>query len=311
MSERVWAEKYRPKTIAECVLPESISSMVTAAISNDDVQHMIFSGPPGTGKTSLCYAIASELDADLLYLNCSLDTSIDSIRSSVVSFSSSVSLSGGNKIVLFDEGEGMSAAAQNAMKGVIESFSNTRFFFTTNSLAKIIPALHSRALIVDFCAQPNEKPKLAAKMFKRTIEILKKENIEFSQPAVAEIVNKFFPDFRKTLNELQRYSSGGKIDTGILIGSTTSYSELLDAIKNKDFKSAKKWVGENADVEMLVLFRDFYDNCHIYFKPESIPQIILILSDYGYKSTFAVDQSITLTAALIEIMLLDGIKDNG
>jgi DNA polymerase III delta prime subunit len=310
MSEKVWAEAWRPKTVADCILPDSVASMITSAIKNNSLQHLILSGPPGTGKTSICNAIANDMDADLLSINCGLTPSIDVIRSSVVSFSSSVSLNGGIKIVLFDEADSLSNQAFLSLKGVIEEFSNTRFFFTTNSLSKIIPAIQSRALLIDFNAQASDKPKLASKMFKRVLGILTTNNIEFDKAVVAQIVNKFFPDFRKTLNELQRYSAAGKIDSGILLGSSKeTFAELLNGIKTKDFKVVRRWVGENADIEMQTLFRDFYDNSNDYFKPETIPQIILIMSDYGYKSTAAVDQTITLMAAIIEIMLLDPIKD--
>jgi DNA polymerase III delta prime subunit len=310
MSEKVWAEAWRPKTVAECILPDSVANMITSAIENNSLQHLILSGPPGTGKTSICIAIANDMDADLLSINCGLTPSIDVIRSSVVSFSSSVSLNGGIKIVLFDEADSLSNQAFMSLKGVIEEFSNTRFFFTTNSLSKIIPAIQSRALLIDFNAQVSDKPKLASKMFKRVLGILTTNNIEFDKAVVAQIVNKFFPDFRKTLNELQRYSATGKIDSGILLGSSKeTFAELLTGIKNKDFKVVRRWVGENADIEMQSLFRDFYDNSSDYFKPETIPQIILLMSDYGYKSTAAVDQTITLMAAMIEIMLLDPIKD--
>jgi DNA polymerase III delta prime subunit len=310
MSEKVWAEAWRPKTVADCILPDSVASMITSAIKNNSLQHLILSGPPGTGKTSICNAIANDMDADLLSINCGLTPSIDVIRSSVVSFSSSVSLNGGIKIVLFDEADSLSNQAFLSLKGVIEEFSNTRFFFTTNSLSKIIPAIQSRALLIDFNAQASDKPKLASKMFKRVLGILTTNNIEFDKAVVAQIVNKFFPDFRKTLNELQRYSAAGKIDSGILLGSSKeTFAELLNGIKTKDFKVVRRWVGENADIEMQTLFRDFYDNSNDYFKPETIPQIILIMSDYGYKSTAAVDQTITLMAAMIEIMLLDPIKD--
>lgn len=310
ISDPVWAEKYRPVKVEDCILPEATLKMVQASITSNNLQHLILAGPPGTGKTSLCYAIAHDLDADILYLNCGMDSSIDNIRSSVVSFSSTVSLSGGVKIVLFDEADSLSAQAFNSLKGAIEEFSNTRYFFTTNSLSKIIPAIQSRALIIEFSVSASEKPKLAAKMFKRVLTILQSNNIEYETPVVAQIVNKFFPDFRKTLNELQRYSTTGKIDSGILLGtSKESYKELLVSIKNKDFKVARKWVGENSDVELISIFRDFYDNCFEYFNPHAIPQIILIMSDYGYKSCSAVDQQITLMAAIVEIMLLEPIKD--
>jgi len=309
-NEKVWAEAHRPKTVADCILPEETIKMVQAAIASNSIQHLILTGPPGTGKTSLCYAIAHDLESDILAINCGLDSSIDNIRSSVISFSSSVSLTGATKIVLFDEADSLSANAMNALKGMIESFSSTRYFFTTNSLAKIIPAIQSRALIIEFTAMASEKPKLAGKMFKRVLAILKINDIKFEAHVVAQIVNKFFPDFRKTLNELQRYSVTGKIDSGILLGdSSASYKELLAAVKDKDFKAMRRWVGENADIEMMILFRDFYENCFEYFKPETIPQMILLMSDYGYKSTFAVDQQITLSAALIEMALLDPVKD--
>jgi replication factor C small subunit len=278
--------------------------MVDDAISNNNLQHLMFYGSAGTGKTTLCRAIANDLGADLLYLNCSLDSSIDNIRSSVVSFSSSVSLSGGNKIVLLDEAEGMSAQAQNALKGVVEEFSNTRFFFTTNSVSKMIDPLKSRCLVIDFSVTSAEKPKLAAAMFKRVLGILEKEKIAYDKKVVAEVVNKFFPDFRRTLNEIQRYAASGTIDSGILIENTAAtYDDLIAALKAKDFKKVRSWVSENADADSSQLFREFYDNAYVHFEPQCIPSVILILADYGYKSTAAVDQTINLMAALIEIMI--------
>lgn len=309
-SEKVWAEKYRPVSVEDCILPEATLKLIQNAIAKDEIQHLILSGPPGTGKTSLCYAIGHDMGADVLYINCGLNNSIDNIRSDVVSFSSSVSLSDSIKIVLFDEADSLSAQAMNSLKGAIEEFSSTRYFFTTNSLAKIIPAIQSRALILEFSTPAAEKPKLAAKMFKRVLTILKTNNVEFDPAAVAQIINKFFPDFRKTLNELQRYSASGKIDSGILLSaSRETFRELLNSLKTKDFKGMRKWVGENSDVETMALFRDFYDNCFEYFEPNSIPQMILLMADYGDKATRAVDQQINLTAALIEMAMLDPVKD--
>lgn len=300
----VFAEHYRPKKIADCILPEETKKMVVDSISSGNIPHYLFSGGPGQGKTSLAYAIANELDADVLYINCSLNTGIDEIRSSVVGFSSSISLSGGNKIVILDEIEGMSANASNSLKGIYEAFSNVRFIATTNHLGKVIDALKSRSVIVEFKVDSKEKPKLAAQMFKRVLAILNERGIKYDQKVVAEVVNKFFPDFRRTLNEIQKYSASGSIDSGILINaSKATYKDLVTSLADKNFKGMRTWVGENSGEEPSSLFRDFYDNAFEYMVPESVPTLVLLLADYQFKSTHAVDQSINTAAALTEIMV--------
>jgi DNA polymerase III delta prime subunit len=278
--------------------------MVKDAIKSNNLPHFIFAGPAGTGKTSLAYAIANELDADVLYLNCSLNTSIDDIRASVVGYSSSVSLSGGSKIVILDEMEGMSANAANSLKGIYEQFPNVRFIATTNHLGKVIDALKSRSVVIEFKIDGKEKPKLAMAMFKRSRTILDERGITYDPKVVAEVVNKFFPDFRRTLNELQRYSSSGSIDSGILLNQTkTSYRELVKALSEKDFKAMRTWVGENSGDDPSNLFRDFYDNCMEYVEPASVPSLILLLADYQFKATHAVDQQINTSAFLVETMV--------
>ena len=301
---KVWAERYRPNKIVDCILPQATKKMVQDAIASGNIPHLLLSGSAGTGKTTMARAIANELGADMLYLNCSLDSSIDHIRSSVVSFSSSVSLSGGSKIVLLDEIDGLSSQAMNSLKGVVEEFSNTRFFATTNSLSKVIDPLKSRCLVVEFTADSVEKPKMAIQMFKRTLNILDKENIEYDKKVVAEIVNKFFPDFRRTLNEMQRYAVSGKIDSGILLSSSkATFKELVKALSDKDFSSMRKWVGENADMDPSQLYRDFYDNAYEYFETASLPQMILLLGKYQYQACFSVDQTINTATFLTEIMI--------
>lgn len=304
LNEKVWAEFYRPKTIDDCILPDDMKTSIKDAIASGNIPHYLMAGPAGTGKTSTAYAIATALDADVLYLNCSLNTSIDEIRTTVVGFSSSVSLSGTVKIVLLDEIEGMSSNAANSLKGIYESFPNVRFIATTNHLGKVIDALRSRSVVIEFRVDGKDKPKLAMQMFKRVRTILDERSVTYEPKIVAEVVNKFFPDFRRTLNEIQRYASSGAIDSGILLNQTkATYKELVATLSSKDFGGMRKWVGEHSADEPAIMFRDFYDNCFEYFEQASVPTLILFLADYQFKSAHAVDQSINTAAFLTEIMV--------
>jgi len=300
----VFAEHYRPKTIDDCILPSATKQMIKNAVSSGSVPHFLFAGTAGIGKTSLARSICNELNADLLYINASLETSIDVIRTKIIGFSSSVSLSDSFKIILLDEAEGLSPQASNSLKAIFEEFPNVRYILTTNNLAKVIDPIKSRCVVIDFKIDAAEKPALALQMFKRVSSILKERNIEFDKKVVADVVNKFFPDFRRTLNEIQRYSTGGKIDSGILLShSKTSYRDLIKLLTEKDFKGMRQWVGENADSDPAALFKDFYDNAYEYFEPQTIPNVILLLSDYQFKAIHAVDPSINLAAFLVEIMM--------
>jgi DNA polymerase III delta prime subunit len=300
----LFAEKYRPKTLDEMIISDDTRKMIRDSIKNGDIPNMILHGAAGTGKTSVCKVIANELNADLMYINASMERSIDVIRDRVTSFSSTVSLSGGHKIVLFDEADGLTQISQNSLKGVVEEFTSTRFFFTTNHINKIIDPIKSRCVNISFKIGAAEKPKLASNFFKRVCYILDQENIKYQKQVVAELVTKFFPDFRRTLNELQRYSSSGEIDVGILVNSNEqSFKDLFSAMKEKDFTSVRKWVGAHSDVDPQILFREFYDSSFNLFEPQCIPQIILILSDYGYKSTHSVDIEILIAAFCVEVMV--------
>lgn len=305
----IWAEQYRPSNIDECILPTQTKKALREAIDSGNIQHLLMFGPPGTGKTSACRAIANELQSDLMYINASLERSIDIIRNQVVSFSSSVSFSGGLKIVLLDEFDGMLSTQQNALKGVIEEFPNARFFFTSNHINKVIDPIKSRCVNINFKIDNKEKPLLASRFFKRVSHILKEKNVEFEPAVVAELVTKYFPDFRRTLNELQRYAVGGKIDSGILANQNAeSFKDLFDAMRKSDFMAVRKWTASNSDIDPHVLFRDIYDNGNDLFDVKCLPQIILILADYSFKATHSVDPEILVTAAMTEIMVTGKFK---
>ena len=299
----VWAEKYRPKTLEDAILPDATKKMVADAMANSSVPHFLFTGSAGTGKTTLARIIASTLDCDLLFINASLETGIDNIRMKVVQFASSVSFSGNGKMVLFDEFDGASTAAQQSLRGIIEEFPSTKFIFTCNFKNKVIDAIHSRCVVVDFKTSQAESPKLQTKFFRRVLTILKTESIEADNGVVAELVKKYYPAFRRTLNELQRYAAGGKIDSGILLNqSEAQFSELFTALEKKNFKDMRNWVGNNPDIDPVTIFRTLYDLSATKLKPQCVPGIILTLADYSYKSAFVADPQIVVSACLVEFM---------
>jgi DNA polymerase III delta prime subunit len=299
----ILAERYRPKTIDDCILPQTTKKQLKDAIASGNVPNFLFYGPAGTGKTSAARAIANELGADIMYINASLERNLDIIRNQVTAFSSSVSFGGGIKIVLLDEFDGMLALQQNALKGVIEEFTNARFFFTSNHVNKIVDPIRSRCVNIDFNITASQKADVAGKFFKRVVSILTAEGIEFEKPVVAELVKKHFPDFRRTLNEIQRNSLDGKLDaTALSTESAQSFKELFQAIKDREYFQVRKWVASHSDVDAHILFREIFDNAKDLLNERCIPSIVMIISDYQFKAAHAVDQEILITAFCIELM---------
>lgn len=306
-AEYLWAQKYRPKTIDECILPERIKNLVKSEISKGECPHFLFSGSAGMGKTTLAYVIANELGSDTLYINASMENGIDVLRTKIQSFASTVSLSeSGPKIVIMDEADGITPIMQGALKGFLESFSaNCRFIFTCNLKHKIIEPIQSRCTVIDFNYTPVEKPKIAAAFFKRVIEILENEKVKYEQKVVAKLVEKNFPDFRKTLNELQKAAaiSNGNIGPEIFVNQTSdSINELIKFLKENNFNEMRKWVAQNEDIEPAIIFRGIYDAAKNSMNANSLAELILILAEYGYRSAFVIDQQINTTACMIEIM---------
>ncbi len=299
----VWAEKYRPKTLDDCILPAATKQQLKDMVKSGNITHLLMTGSAGTGKTTAARAIIADMDGEFLFINSSLENGIDTIRTKVMQYSSSVSLEGKPKFVLFDEFDGVSRNSQQALRGIIEEFKNIRFFFTGNYKNQIIDAIVSRTISIDFSIPNTERSKLQTQFFKRVVEILKTENVEFETKTVVELITKHFPDNRRILNELQRYSAGGKIDSGILIDQAkNNMSELIVALKEKNFPEMRKWVSKNGDIEPQTIFRELYDMASEQMKPACIPQLVMTLADYGYKSTHSVDQEILVAAALTEVM---------
>lgn len=303
LEQAVWSEKYRPSKVEDCILPSSTKKHVMDMIESGNITHLLLSGVAGTGKTTLARAIINEMDGEMMFINASLENGIDVIRTKVMQFSSTVSLEGKPKFLLFDEFDGLSRNGQDALRGIIEEFKNVRFFFTCNFKNRIIDAIISRTVEINFTIPASEKSKLQSQFFKRILEILKKENVEFDQKAVAELIQKSYPDNRKILNELQRYASGGKIDAGVLIDqSKTHMKDLMKLLKEKNFTEMRKWVAKNTDIEPQLLFREIYESANELLQPSCIPQVIILLADYGFKATHSVDQEILVAASLTELM---------
>jgi DNA polymerase III delta prime subunit len=303
----LWVEKYRPQKIDDCILPESLKKTFKDYVTQGELPHMLLCGTAGVGKTTIAKALCNEIGAEYIVLNGS-DTGghVDTLRLLVKGFATTVSLTDSKKVVIMDEADYMQAqSTQPALRNYMEEFSaNCRFIFTANYKNRIIEPIHSRCAVIDFKLEPKDKQELAASFFKRATTILKQESIEFDPKVVAELITKHFPDYRRILNELQRYSVSGKIDSGILVNvSQESYKDLVKFLKEKDFTNARKWVGKNSDSDAVALFRELYDNSVEYLDQGSIPALVLILAKYQYQGAFVADHQLNIMAALTEIMV--------
>jgi DNA polymerase III delta prime subunit len=301
----LWVEKYRPKTIDECILSDTLKSTLMQYVHEGQIPNFLFHGSAGVGKTTVAKAICNQIGAEYLFINGSDESGIDVLRTKIKSFASTISLTNAKKIVILDEADYLNPnTTQPALRAFIEEFANNcRFIFTCNYKNRIIEPLHSRTAVIDFTYPSDQKNLIAGLFYKRVIKILKQENIEFDQKVVAELIKQYFPDYRRIINELQRYSISGKIDTGIFVNlSNESYKQLFQLLKSKKFNDVRKWVGENSDKDTTKIFSQLYSYSDQFVDQSSVPSLIIILADYQYKDSFVIDHELNLMACLTEIM---------
>jgi len=303
----LWVEKYRPKTIEECVLPMSLKSTFSDMVAKGEPQNLLFSGSAGVGKTTVAKALCNEMGSDWILINCSEEGNIDTLRTKIRQFASTVSLSGDvKKVVILDEFDYSNAnSIQPALRGAIEEFANNcRFILTCNYKSRIIEPIHSRCTCIDFVLPTSEKPQIAAKMMERCMFILNSEGIKFDKKVLGQLITKHFPDMRRILNELQRYSVSGTIDVGILT-SVTDYEikNLVTSLRNKDFAGVRRWAALNAETSPQEVYRKIYDALGEVLENQSIPEAILILAETQYRSAFVADQEINMVACLVQLMM--------
>jgi len=307
MNNTLWVEKYRPETIDDCILPVLTKDVFLSIVDSGEIPNLLLTGSPGIGKTTVAKALCNQLDCDWLMINGSDEgRMIDTLRTTVVNYASTVSLSGGKKVIIIDEADYMNKdSVQPALRGVIEEFSkNCRFIFTCNFKNRIIPALHSRCSVVDFTIDKKDKPAIAGEMLRMVKKILDKEGVKHEEVVLADLVLKHFPDFRRVINELQKYSLNGVIDEGILKQSSDeNFDELFNALRGKNFSVMRKWVAQNIDNDHVRLYRQIYDTLNNRFEKKSIPQAVLLIADYSYKSAFVADQEVNMVACLTEMMM--------
>jgi len=305
MENYLWVEEYRPSDVNSCILPQSLKDTFREFIEKGNIPNLILSGGPGVGKTTIAKAVIEELGATYMMINGSEESGIDVLRTKIKNFASTVSLEGGRKYLILDEADYLNPqSTQPALRGFMEEFhKNCGFILTCNYKNRLIQPLHSRCSVIDFTIPKSEKRNLAQSFMNRVIDILKKQDIKYEKRVVAEIINKYFPDWRRSLNELQRYSVSGEIDAGILVDiSETNIKELIVSMKNKEFTNVRKWVVDNLDNDPVRLFRSVYDSLYDFLEPGSIPHVVIILGEYQYKSAFVADQEINLMACFTEIM---------
>ena len=305
MEKYLWVEEYRPKTVEQCILPKELKNTFSKFVKQGSVPNLILTGTAGVGKTTIAKAMLDEIGSTYMMINGSDESGIDVLRTKIKNFASTVSLEGGRKYLIIDEADYLNPqSTQPALRGIIEEFSeNCGFILTCNYIMRLIEPLRSRCPPVEFSIPNSQKQELAAEFCDRTIMILKEQNIEYDKRVVAEVVLKYFPDWRRVLNELQRYSVSGTIDAGILVNiSETNIKNLMGEMKKKEFTNVRKWVVDNLDNDTSRLFRKLYDNLYNYVDGGSIPHVVVILAEYQYKAAFVSDQEINLMACLTEIM---------
>ena len=301
----LWVEKYRPRKVADTILPHQLKDTFQKVVDEGTIPNMLFSGSAGLGKTTIARAICNELDVDYIVINGSEEGNIDTLRGKIKQFASTVSLSGGYKVVILDEADYLNPqSTQPALRGFIEEFSNNcRFILTCNFKNRIIEPLHSRCGVYEFNTTKKDLAGLAAQFMKRMKSILEEEGVSYEEMAVADLIMKFAPDWRRVINECQRYSLTGFIDSGVTKNLTDdNYDSLFKLLKEKDFKKMRTWVANNIDTDAAAIFRAVYDRAVAKVKPESLPQLILILADYQYKNSFVADHELNVVACLTEVM---------
>jgi replication factor C small subunit len=305
MEHLLWTEKYRPQTVDDCILPDRLKQPFQEYVNQKQIPNLLLAGGAGVGKTTIAKAMCNEIGCDFMVINGSDESGIDTFRTKIKNYASSMSLTGGRKVIIIDEADYLNPnSTQPALRNAIEEFaSNCSFIFTCNYKNRIIEPLHSRCAVIDFGLKNGEKAKMASAFFKRIQSILQSEKIDADEKVLAELIKKHFPDFRRVLNELQRYSQFGKIDTGILVQiADISVDELSKHIIAKDFGAIRKWVASH-EIDNTTLFRKLYDTLSDTLKPSSVPQAVVILADYQYKAAFVADQEINTVACLTEIMV--------
>jgi len=302
----LWVEKYRPKTIADTILPADLKKIFQNFVDTNTIPNLLLTGKPGVGKTTVAKAMLEEIGADYIVINGSMNGNIDTLRNEIKDFASSMSFGGGRKVVIIDEADYLNMqSTQPALRNFMEEYSsNCGFILTCNLKNRIMEPLQSRCSVIDFKISNTDKSKLALEFMKRLMTILEKEGVEYDKKVLVELITMHFPDWRRVLNESQRYAATGKIDSGILRNfSDDSYKTLIEHLKKKNFTEMRKWVHENSDIDPLVVMRTLYDTAHNYMLPSAIPSLVLNIADYQYKHAFVSDHEINLVAFLTTVMI--------